>query len=128
MTLMEDLNKDPGPVNHGCGNQLFICKRFHPRPTAKSGCTREALGQAATTSVPSQRGVCCSILMTKSRKGARSRYHTLICLKRASLTIQSAGVQRNPAKARLELGGVMSITKERNNPRFLSPKTRAAQF
>lgn len=25
-------------------------------------------------------------------------------------------------------GGVMSITKERNNPRFLSTKTRAAQF
>lgn len=128
MTLMEDLNKDPGPVNHGCGNRLFICKRFHPRPAAKSGCTREALGQAATTSVPSQRGVCCSILMTKTREGARSRYHTLICLKRASLTIQSAGVQRNPEKARLELGGVMSITKGRNNPRFLSPKTRAAQF
>lgn len=102
---MEDLNKDPGPVNHGCGNQLFIWRRFHPRPAAKSGCTREAPGQAATSAVPSQRGVCSSILMTKNRAGARSRYHTLICLKRASLTIQSAGVQRNPVKARLELGG-----------------------
>lgn len=128
---MENLNKDPGPVNHGCGNWLFIWKRFHPHPTAKSGCAREVLGQAAATPVPSQRGVCCSILMTKTRAGARSHYHTLICLKRAGLTIQSAGVHRNPVKAKLGLGvgGVgKSITKGRNYPCFLSSKTRAARF
>lgn len=114
---MEDLNKDPGPVNHGCGNRLFIWKRFHPHPTAKSGCAREVLGQAATTPVPSQRGVCCSILMTKTRAGARSHYHTLICLKRASLTIQSAGVHRNPVKAKLGLavrgGGQVNNKREK---------------
>lgn len=113
---MEDLNKDPGPVIHGCGSLLFIWTRFHPRPAAQSDCTREALKQAATTSVPSQRGVCCSILMTKTREGARSRYHTLICLKRASLTKQSAGVQRNPVKARLELGGGHVNNKREKQP------------
>lgn len=121
---MEDLNKDPGPVNHGCGNRLFIWRRFHPRHAAKSGCTREVLGQAETSSVPSQRGVCCSILMTKNREGARSRYHTLICLKRASLTIQSAGVQRNPVKARLELwwwwGGHVNNKREKQPSLFVS--------
>lgn len=116
---MEDVNKDPGPVNHGCGNRLFIWKRFHPRPAAKSSCTREALEQATTTSVPSQRGVCCSILMTKTREGARSRYHTLIYLKRASLTIQSAGVLRNPVKARLELGGGGHIGNKRETQPLL---------
>lgn len=38
----------------------------------------------------------------ESGAGTRSHYHTLICLKRAGVTIQSAGVHRNPVKA---LGG-----------------------
>lgn len=58
-----------------------------------------SVGTGRSCSVPSPKGVCCSILMTKKGAGARSRYHTLICLKRASLTIQSAGVRRNPVKA-----------------------------
>lgn len=74
-----------------------------PLPFLQSGCTcEEKEGTGSSYSAPSPRGVCCSILMTKRGAGARSRYHTLICLKRASLTIQSAGVHRNPVKA----GGV----------------------
>lgn len=61
-------------------------------------------GRGSSHSVPSPRGVCCSILMTKKGAGARSRYHTLICLRRGKLTIQSAGVHRNPVKAEGEGG------------------------
>lgn len=72
-------------------------------------------GTGSSYSVPSPRGVCCSILMTKRGAGAKSRYHTLICLKRASLTIQSAGVHRNPVKA----GGCVN-DKRQQQPHFLS--------
>lgn len=36
--------------------------------------------------------------------------------------------ESSESKAGVEGGGWASITKERNNPRFLSPKTRATQF
>lgn len=68
---MEDLNKDPGPVNHGCGNQLFIWKRFHPRPAAKSGRAREALGQAATTPVALSEGCVLLHINDKAQTGSK---------------------------------------------------------
>lgn len=54
--------------------------------------------------------------------GARSHYHGPICLKRASFTIQSAGVPRNPVKA----GGCLN-DKTGTTSLFVS-ETRAAQF
>lgn len=91
-----------------------------PAPSPSRVAHGETLGQAATTPVPSPRGVCCSILITKTREGARSRYHTLICLKRASLTMQSAGVPRNQVKAKLELGvGGGHVNNKRENQPLL---------
>lgn len=133
MTLMEDLNKDPGPCWSRVWPQAFHmeerCSPNHTPPPSlpssllPSGCTCEVRGTGSSFSVPSQRGVCCSILMTKSGAGARSRYHTLICLKGAGLTIQSAGVHRNPVKAR----GLRQWQRTETTSLFV-PETRAARF
>lgn len=120
---MENLNKDPGPVKYGCGHRLFIWRRCSPPPTAPVRLHMGRAGTGSSYSVPSPRGVCCSILMTKKGAGARSRYHTLICLKRASLTIQSAGVHRNPVKA----GGCVN-DKRQKQPHFLSLKQGPPNF
>lgn len=122
---MENLNKDPGPVKYGCGHRLFIWRRCStpPPPTAPVRLHMGRAGTGSSYSVPSLRGVCCSILMTKKGAGARSRYHTLICLKRASLTIQSAGVHRNPVKA----GGCVN-DKRQKQPHFLSLKQGPPNF
>lgn len=117
---MGNLNKDPGSVEDGCGHRLFIWRRDAPCPPSQSGCTCET---GSSNSVPSPRGVCSSILMTKRGTGARSRYHTLICLKRASFTIQSAGVHRNPVKA-----GGWVIDKRQKQPHFLSLKQGLPNF
>lgn len=47
----------------------------------------------------------------KTEGAARSRHHTLICLKRGAFTIQSAGVRRNPVKAE---GGCVNDKRWRN--------------
>lgn len=117
---MENLNKDPGPVKDGCGHRLFIWRRDAPPPVRLH---MWSAGTGSSYSVPSPRGVCCSILMTKRGAGARSRYHTLICLKRASLTIQSAGVHRNLVKA----GGCVN-DKRQKQPHFLSLKQGPPNF
>lgn len=94
-------------LNMGVATGLFIwrmCPRSSPspRPPPLPLSVRLHMGRAgrgSSHSIPSPRGVCCSILMTKTGEGVRSRYHTLICLRRGSPTIQSAGVRRNSVKA-----------------------------
>lgn len=113
MTLMENPNKDPGTVKDGCGHRLFIWRRGAPAPSQVAHV--KCRGRQQLLCALSEGCVCCSILMTKRGAGARSRYHTLICLKRASLTIQSAGVHRNPVKA----GGCVN-DKRQKQPHFLS--------
>lgn len=117
---MEDLNKDPGRAKDGCGHRLFIWRRGAlPTATPHHNPVRllmRSAGTGSSYSVPSPRGVCCSILMTKRGAGARSRYHTLICLKRASLTMQSAGVHRKGVKA----GGCVN-DKRQIQPHFFCP-------
>lgn len=95
----------------------------HSLPTLP-GCTCEVQGPTEATLCPFLGGVCCSILMTKKGAGARSHYHTLICLKRARSTIQSAGVHRNPVKA----GGCVSDKRQKQPHFFFVPGTRPAQF
>lgn len=84
-----------------------------PACFCQSGCTRDRAGRGSSHSVPSPRGVCCSILMTKKGAGARSRYHTLICLRRGKLTKQSAGVHRNPVKAGGGGGGCINDKRQK---------------
>lgn len=86
---------------------------------------RRQLLRAASLLPPLRGGVCCSILMTKREAGARSHYHILICLKRAPLTIQSAGVRRNPAKAG---GGCVNDKRQKQPHFFFLHKTRVTEF
>lgn len=108
MTPTGSLNKDVAPVTDGCGSRLFNWSRFSPHPSTSCSSRLHKWSDGTSYSFPSPRGVCCSILMTKRGAGARSHYHTLICLKRASFTIQAAGVHRNPVKA----GGCITDKKE----------------
>lgn len=43
-------------------------------------------------------------------------------------TVGRSPKESSESKAGVVGGGVISVTKERHNPCFLSPKTRAAQF
>lgn len=131
MTLMENLNKDPGPCSTWVWPQGFSyggCAPAAPPPPPPPLPLSVRLhtgraGRGSSHSVPSPRGVCCSILMTKAGEGVRSRYHTLICLRRGGPTMQSAGVRRNSVKADggRRSGATTPMTKGRNSLTFFCP-------
>lgn len=89
-------------LNMGVAMGLFIWRMCPRSPSSAtlchSGLHMGRAGRGSSHSVPSPRGVCCSILMTKTGEGVRSRYHTLICLRRGRTRQYSrrgsAGIQR----------------------------------
>lgn len=125
MTPMENLNKDPGPARDGCGHGLFIWRRtppLHHPPTTPSQVAHVMWSAGSSYSVPSPRGVCCSILMTKRGAGARSHYHTLICLKKKESRLHNT-VGRSPQEIQWKPGGCVNDKREKQ-PHFFCPRDK----
>lgn len=125
---MEDLNKDPGLVNHGCGKPAFHMEEIPPPPHRQVRLRAGSAGIGSDYFCALSEGCVLLHINDKDQRGSKKSLSYAHLFKKSQPHNTVSRSPKESSESKAGVGGVTSITKGRNNPRFLSPKTRAARF